>query len=85
MQVQPITEGWRGVMVSTGLGSPTSRAFTAAVLAGVAAYAAKYPRESFRADGSMRPHSALSLSGDATSTHFLLTPLAVGTAVFLFT
>ena len=85
MQNQAVIEGWRGVMVAAGLASPTSRAFTAASVAGIAAYALKYPREAFREDGSMRPHYALSPTADATNTHFLLTPLLVGTAVFLFT
>lgn len=85
MDKQEVIEGWRGMCVQLGLGSPLARAFTAATLAGACAYALKYPKAAFREDGSMRPHPALSLDADATTNHFLLTPLAVGGFVFLFT
>ena len=78
--------GWQGVMVECGLGSPMARGMCAAMLAGVASYALKYPRRSFRRDGTLRPSATLgSTSQDATDLHYLLTPLAVGSAVCLFT
>ena len=85
MENQTVIEGWRGIAVSCGLASPFSRAVTAAVLTGVASYALKYPSGAFRKNGDMRPHSSLSMEQGATSNHFILMPLAVGTGVFLFT
>ena len=83
---QEVIEGWRGVMVAAGLGAPMSRALTAAMLTGVVSYSMKLPRRAFRSDGSLRPsvHTG-SYAPDDTDMHFLLTPLAVGTAVYLFT
>ena len=85
METQPVIEGWRGVAVSVGLGTPFARATCAAVCAGVGCYACKFPRAAFRQDGSMRPHKSLSVAPDATSNHFLLMPLALATTVYLFT
>tara|TARA_B100000579_G_scaffold54800_1_gene38648 strand:- start:760 stop:1017 length:258 start_codon:yes stop_codon:yes gene_type:complete len=85
MNEQAVIEGWRGMFVSMGLATPFSRATTAAVLTGAAAYALKHPRGAFRPDGTMRPHVSLSMAPDATDKHFLLTPLLVGGAVYLFT
>ena len=85
MQTQEVIEGWRGVMVSVGLGTPVARATTAAVATGIACYAAGYPASAFRSDGSMRPHSSLSAAQDATGAHFILTPVLVAGAVYLFT
>ena len=82
VQEQAVVEGWRGVLVSCGLRTPSQRAVTAALLAGAISYAIKRPRTSFREDGSVRPsgHSA-----DATHWHFLVTPSLVAASVFLFT
>jgi hypothetical protein len=87
MQTDEFIEGWRGVMVAMGLGRPGQRAMTAAALAAAATYTMKFPRKAFRQDGSMRPLDSLSMAPDAASVsnHFLLTPLAVGAAVYLFT
>lgn len=73
-------------MQVNGLGTPGKRAFTAAVLAGVAAYAMKYPYTAFSPNGSMRPLRALSPRNDAVDVkdHFLRTPLiAAAIAGFL--
>ena len=72
MQAQEVIEGWRGVMVTFGLGRPIQRAVTATVATGLAMYAAGKPASSFDREG--RPHP-----------NFLLIPLAVGTAAWLFT
>jgi hypothetical protein len=85
MQTQEVIEGWRGVMVSVGLKTPMSRALTAGIASGAVAYAMKWPANTFRSDGSMRPHSSLSPAPDATAQHFILTPLVVASAVYLFT
>lgn len=85
MQTQEVIEGWRGVMVSVGLASPVARATCAGVLTGLGCYCCKYPSNSFRSDGSMRPHASLSVAQDATASHFILTPCMVAAAVFLFT
>ena len=79
VQTQEVIEGWRGVCVALGLGNPGARAVTAGLLAGTASYALKYPRKAFREDGTVRNVT------DPTDTHFLLTPLAVATAVYLLT
>jgi len=81
-----IVDDWRGIMVRMGLGQPSARAFTAATLVAGAAYLAKYPKAAFRdEDGSIKPLRAFSPDLDATTTHFLFLPIAVGGAVFLFT
>lgn len=87
MQSQEVIEGWRGVMVSIGLGHPMSRAVSAGIVTAGVTYALKFPSSAFRANGQMRPYRGLSSARDGTSAsqHFLLTPLAVGTAVYLFT
>jgi len=85
MNTQPVIEGWRGVLVDMKLHTPIARAATAAVLAGAASYAVKYPKAAYRRDGSLRPARTLSLSADATDTHFLLIPLGVAALTFLFT
>ena len=75
VQEQSVIEGWRGVCVACGLGTPGSRALSAALLTGVISYTLKMPRRAYNSDGSMR----------TTGTHFLLMPTVVGSAVFLFT
>ena len=82
---QTVIEGWPGVMVAMGMGHPLARGFTAAAITAGVAYTMKWPHEAFRRDGSMRPHPALSLSADATTNHFLLTPILVGSVVALCT
>lgn len=85
MQTQEVIEGWRGVMVSVGLGKCVSRAACAGVVTGIVCYALKFPQGAFRRDGTIRPARTLSAAQDATHTHFLLTPIAVASAVYLFT
>tara|TARA_X000000368_G_scaffold418069_1_gene416405 strand:- start:1428 stop:1685 length:258 start_codon:yes stop_codon:yes gene_type:complete len=75
----------RGMLVKLGLGHPISRAFVAGVGAAGAAFVVKYPGESFRDDGSIKPLKWLSPSPDATNTHFLLVPAVAAGAVYLFT
>jgi len=76
----------RDVMVSLGLGQPQSRAFCAAVAASSLFYFAGYPKDAFREDGTIRPFAPLTPGPDGvTEKHFLVIPLAVATAVFLFT
>ena len=78
-------EGPMGVAVKLGLAKPASRGMCAAAIAAMAAYALKYPRQSFRRDGTMKPFKPLSPDPDATTTHFLLIPVAAGTIAYLFT
>ena len=82
---QSVIEGWRGVLVAAGLRTPSQRALTAFLVTGAITYAMKYPKEAFRTDGTMRPARITSNTADATDRHFLLTPLAVASATFLFT
>lgn len=74
-----------GVMVKLGLAKPAARGVTAAAVAAMAAYALKFPRQSFRRDGTMKPFRPLSPAPDATTSHFLLVPVVAGTAAYLFT
>ena len=53
-------KGMRGVMVHMGLGEPISRAFVAGAIVGAVTLAAKFPKEAFRDDGSMKPLSLCS-------------------------
>jgi len=78
-------DGMRGIMVKMGLGQPASRAFVAMAVAAGVLYAAGKPAAAFREDGSMKPLAMLSAELDATTTHFLLIPSAVGVAAWLFT
>lgn len=78
-------EGPMGVMVKLGLAKPAARGVTAAAVAAMAAYALKFPRQSFRRDGTMKPFRPLSPAPDATTSHFLLVPVVAGTAAYLFT
>ena len=75
----------RGILVRMGLAQPISRAFVIGVTVAGLAYLAKYPKEAFREDGSMKPHKALSPEPDATYTHFLLAPVGAAAIGFLFT
>lgn len=72
MPDQTVIEGWKGVMVELGMGRPIARGVCATLVAGMGAYCAAYPNNCFHEDGSVR-------------SNFFLMPLAVGTAVFLFT
>lgn len=75
----------RGLLVKVGLGSPAARAFVLATATAAVAYVAKFPGAAFREDGSMKPLKYLSPEPDATHTHFLLVPVAVAGAAYLFT
>jgi len=81
----PTIEGLRGVLVQAGLASPLSRAFVAGTVVGIAAYAVKWPRDSFNEEGSMRPLSLVSKDPTATNSHFLAVPLGAAAIAYLFT
>jgi hypothetical protein len=86
MQNQPVIEGTRGLLVHYGLGTPAARAVSAAIVAGGVSYALRRPAHCFRRNGTMRPLAGLSPELDAAGyDHFLLIPVVVGTAAFLFT
>lgn len=84
-QVYEVIEGPRGMMVKLGLGSPGARAITSAALAATVAYAVGFPASSFNKDKSLKYWSLVKPGPDSTHAHFLVVPLVVGTAVFLFT
>tara|TARA_B100001996_G_scaffold59641_1_gene42494 strand:- start:578 stop:844 length:267 start_codon:yes stop_codon:yes gene_type:complete len=78
-------DGLPGVLVYLGLGHPVQRAVTAgAVVAGIQ-YIVKKPVGAFDETGSIRPHRMFSVSPKATEAHFLMYPVAVATAIYLFT
>ena len=79
---QSVIEGWKGVLVASGLQYPSQRAITALLAAGAVSYAMKMPSRSFREDGSIRPMGG---SADATDCHFFLCPAVIGTVVFFLT
>ena len=81
---EPRIEGVRGIMVYAGLGTPLSRAFVAGTAVGIAAYALKWPRDSFDEKGEMRPLSLVSKDPTATNAHFLAVPLGAALATYLF-
>ena len=81
----PTILGARGVMVYMGLGTPASRAFVAASLAGVLAYITKTPAAAFDDKGEMRPFKGISRAPTATYTHFLAVPVIAGAAAYVFT
>lgn len=80
-----VIEGWRGMMVKLGLGSPGARGITAAAVSAVVAYAVGFPSASFRKDKSLKYWSLVKPGPDSTHAHFLVVPLVVGTAAYLFT
>ena len=80
-----VIEGFRGMAVKLGLGSPMARAFVAATFIGLGAYALKLPGPCFDEDGEMRPLKLVSSAPTATNVHFLAVPLSVATVAFLFT
>lgn len=79
-------DGYKGIMVYLGLGSPLARAFV--VGSGVAAiqYVTKTPGAAFDEDGAIRQWTMMSpKSPEATDQHFLILPIAIASAVYLFT
>jgi hypothetical protein len=78
-------EGARGLLVKMGLGEPKSRAFVAGGLAAAILFATTTPKAAFTDEGEMRPWSVLSPHPSATQVHFLVYPLGVAAAVYLFT
>ena len=73
-------------LVVLGLGQPTSRAFVAFVASASALYAAGVPKEAYDDSGNIRPFEPLTSGPDGVSTkHFLVLPVAIATAVWLFT
>ena len=81
-----VVQDWRDVMVMFGLGQPAARAFVAGVGATALLYATGYPGEAFREDGGIKPLSLLSPGPDSVGAkHFLVLPVAIAGAVYLFT
>ena len=73
-------------LVALGLGTPSARAFVAGTAATSFCYAASFPSQAFREDGSMRPFAPLTQGPDGVvGKHFLAIPIGVALAVYLFT
>ncbi len=72
-------------LAKLGLGTPPSRAFVIGVLAASALYLSGIPKSAFREDGSIRPFAPLTPGPDGVNCHFLVCPLAIASAAFLFT
>lgn len=78
--------GYRGLMVYLGLASPLSRAFVAGASVAAIQYVTKTPGAAFDEDGAIRQWSLVSpQSPEATDQHFLILPIGVASAVYLFT
>ena len=84
-EIFEVIEGWQGVMVKAGLGTPKSRALAAAAVGALVAYGLKMPSSSFRRDGSARPWKAVSFDPEATHKHFLMVPVTAAVVAYLFT
>ena len=82
---EPHIQGWQGIMVYVGLGTPAARAFVAGTAVGIAAYLAKQPSACFKEGGEMRPMALVSTDPQATYYHFLAVPLTAATVAYLFT
>jgi hypothetical protein len=67
-----------------GLGSPTTRFITLAVVVGGVSYMLKMPASAFRKDGTSKPLNMLSYDPDSVSVfnHFLTLPL-IGSFLFV--
>jgi len=87
MQSQMVIEGWRGVATEMGLWHPIQRGVTATVISGAILYGMKYPKHSFRENGSVKPFSSLTTDPSAITwqQHFILIPLLVGGVTALCT
>ena len=79
-------EGYRGLMVYLGLGSPISRAFVAGATVASIQYITKTPKDAYDEDGAIKPWLLMSPQNpEATDKHFLILPLGAAITVFLFT
>ena len=86
MATETVVKDWRDMAVMMGLGKPSSRAFVAFVGATAVLYAAGLPSGAFDEEGRMRPFAPLVPGPDGVTTkHFLVAPIAIATAVWLFT
>lgn len=69
-----------------GLGTPGRRAAAAFVLAAGVSYATKLPRVAFTEDGHLKRFDINPADKDepVTQVHFVVVPIAVATAAYLF-
>ena len=82
----PRAYGVTDALVTLGLGSPAARAFVAGTAATSVLYASGMPKSAFRDDGTMRPFEMLTPGPDGVSLkHFLVLPVGITLAVYLFT
>lgn len=84
-EVYETVEGPMGVAVKLGLGNPLSRGLVGGGCASALCYGMKFPRASFRKDGTMKPCALISVDPEATAQHFLLVPVLAGAFFYLFT
>ena len=71
-------ESLRDILVTVGLGSPVRRAAAVLGISLALAYVARLPTAAFAEDGSVRPLQ------EATYQHFLVVPVALAAATFVF-
>lgn len=85
MSKEMMIEGFYGKMVVLGLHTPIRRAAAAAAFGGLLFYAARVPGRSFGEKGELLPWSVYSKDPYATPVPFLIVPLSIATAAYLFT
>lgn len=83
-QPDPITV--RQALGALGLGSPIARAFVAFTATASILYASGVPKQAFDDQGIVLPFAPLAPDGlGVTYSHFLVVPVGIATAVYLFT
>jgi hypothetical protein len=74
----------RDILVTVGLGTSMRRATAMLGISLALAYVARKPEGAFAEDGSMRPFKLISQDPEATYQHFLVVPVAVAAATYVF-
>ena len=77
-------EDVRDILVTVGLGTPLRRAALALSVSLGLGYLGSKPSGAWDDEGNMRPFKLISQDPEATYNHFLVVPVAVTAAVYLF-
>jgi hypothetical protein len=77
-------ESVRDILVTVGLGTPLRRAATVLGISLALAYLGRMPDGAWDDEGEMRPFKLISQDPEATYNHFLVVPVALTAAVYLF-
>ena len=74
----------RDILVTVGLGTSARRATAMLGISLALAYIARKPSGAFTEDGSIRPFKGISQDPEATYQHFLVVPVALAVATYVF-